>query len=180
MKAMANRARKEAMSVKDDIYSPTAAKTYAKEVSELNAALERANKNKPLERQAQIIAGTRLRAWKKENPIDAMDKDKVKKRESQFIKSARASVGANKEQITFTQKQWEAIQAGAITKTKLKDILSNADTQQVTQLAMPKQAKVMSSARIARAKAMANSGFTTAQIAETLGVSTSTVLEVIK
>ena len=181
MKAMANAARRAAMSIDDkDIYSPTAAKTYAKEVAELNAALERANKNKPLERQAQIIAGTRLRAWKKENPIDAMDKDTVKKRESQFIKSARDSVGANKEQIKFTERQWEAVQNGAITKTKLKEILANADTQQVTQLSMPKQTKVMSSARIARAKAMANSGFTTAQIAETLGVSTSTILDVIK
>ena len=180
MKAMANRARKEALSVNEDIYNPTSAKVYAKEVARLNAALKEAEKNAPLEAKAQIVAGTRLKAWKKENPIDAMDGDTVKKKKGQFIKAARNSVGANKKKIEISDREWEAIQAGAISKTALKKILSNADTQQITKLAMPKQSQGLSSARVARAKAMANAGFTTAQIAETLGISTSTVLEVIK
>ena len=182
MKAMGNEARVEArrMDLKD-IYNPSAAKTYAKEVEELKSELIEAEKNKPLENRAQLLAGQHMKQWKLENPVDAANKDTYKKEKQKSLKYYRARVGAGKKQIDLTKgKRWEAIQAGAIHKTALQKILANADPEQVTKLSMPKNASVMTPARIARAKSMAARGYTTSQIAENLGVSTSTVLEAIK
>ena len=182
MKSMGNAARAEArkMDLKD-IYNPSAAKKYAKEVEELKADLIIAEKNKPLENRAQLLAGQHMREWKLENPALAADKDTYKKEKQKALKLYRDRVGASKQQIDLEKgKRWEAIQAGAIRKTSLRKILANANPEQVTKLSMPKNASVMTDARIARAKSMAARGYTTAQIAENLGVSTSTVLEAIK
>lgn len=182
MKSMGNQARLEARKADaKDIYNPSAAKKYAKEVEALKAELVMAEKNKPLENRAQLLAGAHMRQWKLENPIDAMDKDTYKKEKQKSIKYYRDKVGAGKHKIDITiGNRWEAIQAGAMHKTTLERILANADPEQVTKLSMPKNVKVMTPARVARAKSMAAKGYTTAQIAENLGVSTSTILEAIK
>lgn len=182
MKGLANEARRELRKGDGkDIYNPSAAKTYAKEVEELKAELALAEKNKPLENRAQLLAGQHMRQWKLENPVDAADKETYKKEKQKSIKYYRDKVGASRHKVDISSgKRWEAIQAGAIHKTTLEKILASADPETVTKLSMPKNASVMTPARIARAKAMADRGYTTAQIAENLGVSTSTVLEAIK
>lgn len=181
MKDMGRRARVEARKAgSKDIYNPSAAKTYANEVRALRAELELTEKNKPLENRAQLLSSAHMRQWKMENPIDAMDKDKYKKEKQRSIVYYRDKVGAKKHVIDIESgRRWEAIQAGAIPKTTLERILSNANPEIVTKLSMPKESKVMTDARIARARAMAAKGYTNAQIAENLGVSTSTVSKAI-
>lgn len=175
MKTMANDARKEALGVGKLQRSPTAAKAYSEEVASLNAKLNNALKNAPLERQAQIVANSNIKAQIKANPELESDKDALKKLRGQSLGAARAKVGAGKPYIEITDREWEAIQAGAISDSKLRKILNNTKDDELKQRAMPRTKQGLSQSKIARAKAMAGRGYTLAEIADILGVSTSTV-----
>lgn len=178
MKSLANTARKEALTSTPRPYIPSAKKTYAGEVFELNRKLTDAKKNAPLERQAQLLAGSIVSAKRKATPnMEARDLKKIK---GQALDEARARIGAKKAVIKITPREWDAIQAGAITGSKLKDILNNADMDVVRQLSMPRERTVMSDAKIRRAKSMLSSGYTQAEIADALGVPTSTLSDAIK
>ena len=176
MKALANRARKEYLSTGNLKYDSNAAVTYKKEADHLKAQLNTAAKNAPRERQALAIANSRIKAKIQDNPGLEKDKKELKKVRQIEMENARAEVGAGskKNQIKITDREWEAIQAGAISDSMLTQILKYTDTDRLRELATPK-ATVMSTAKIAKAKAYANSGFTIAEIAEALGVSSSTV-----
>lgn len=177
LKSLANRARKEALNTKDISYSSSANKTYKKQVDELSAALKIAQSNAPLERKAQIIANEKVKSIKLSNPD--LDNDDLKKYKSQALKSARDAVGAGKQRIQISDKQWEAIQAGAVSKTTLEKIISNTDSDTIKKLATPRSTKKVTPAVAARINSMAMRGATQAEIAEALGLSTSTVLRVL-
>lgn len=173
LKAMANAARKSALTTEKLKYSPSANKTYHAEVASLNHKLNIALKNRPLERQAQLVANAIVKAKRESNP--GMDSADLKKAKGQALITARARVGAEKQQIVITPKEWRAIQEGAITPTRLSDILDNADTKTVRTLATPRAATVMTPSRLAIAKARLASGYTQAEIAASLGVPVSTL-----
>ena len=181
IKALARAARKQAIEVNDDTYSPAAHKQYKKEVDSLNEKLLIAQKNAPRERQAQILANEMVRAACAANPNLKDDKDAYKKKKNQSLIAARKMTGASKKksQIELTDEEWNAIQAGAISKTKLKKIINNCDETQVKQLATPRNQSTISTSQKSRIIAMNNSGRTLAEIAEALGVSTSTVSRVL-
>lgn len=179
MKAMANSARKDMMAIKDIDYSPSAAKTYAAEKSSLDSKLTVALKNKPKERQANMLAKSRVDAQIEANPVLKDDKKTLKKLNQSALDKARAELGAKKEKIEVSDKEWEAIQNGAITKSKLNSILDNANMDTIKSHAMPKQTSTVSTAQQNRVKAMVNSGYTNTEIAEALGISTSTVSNII-
>ena len=173
MKALANQARKEMVTSGKIAYSSTAAKTYSAEVEELNKKLLKAEKNAPRERQAQTIANSVVKAKKDANPD--MTKDEEKKIRQQELSKARLSVGAKRETIQITDKEWEAIQAGAISENKLSKILNNTDIDVIREKATPRSTKAMNSAKISRMKSMAARGYTMSEIAKAMGVSTTTV-----
>lgn len=173
LKAMANEARKESVNTKPKPYSPSAKKAYAKEVNSLDAKLNIAKKNEPRERQAQIVANTVVSSKRKANPD--MERSEVKRLKAQALNAARARTNAKKTRIDITDKEWEAIQAGAVSTHKLREILRNSDKDRVRDLAMPKQQKTMTATQTARARAMLNSGYTQAEVADALGVSVSTI-----
>lgn len=177
LKALANAARLEALNTPPLKYSRTAAKTYAPQVKTLTAKLNEAYKNKPLERKAQLVGTANARAKIQANPD--LDKDHIKKIKGQSLVLARASVGARKQPVNITPIEWEAIQAGAISNNKLMNIIANADTDMVKQYAMPKSSPAMSPARIARARGLLARGATQAEVAELLGVSTTTLSKAI-
>lgn len=176
LKALANQARKEALAIKSTPADPNAKKVYAAEVASLNAKLVNALKNAPKERQAQLLANTMFRARKASNPEILDNKDQLKKAKQHALAQARARVGANKKnvQIVITEREWEAIQNHAVSTTKLKAILNNTDMDKVKKYASPKNVTI-SSSKVNIMKAMARSGYTNAEIAERVGVSTSTV-----
>lgn len=178
LKGLANQARKDSLNIQPTPYSPSAKKTYATEVASLNAKLNTALKNAPLERQAQILANVKVSAAKKANP--EMDRDELKKRKSQALKESRAQVGAKKTQVDVTDKEWEAIQAGAISSTMLSSILNNADMDRIKSLATPRAANALSPSQVSRIKTMLNSGYTQAEIQDALGVSITKINEVAK
>lgn len=175
LKKLANDARRTMMNTPLPKTSRSAKETYSKEVETLKAKLRRAEMNAPKERQAQLLANTEIKAKREANPD--MDQDDLKKLKSQALQRARDRVGANKKDVMvdITDKEWEAIQAGAVSATTLSKILNNTDEDRVKQLAMPKDKPKLDSSRLARAKSMLNSGCTQAEVAELLGVSVSTL-----
>ena len=175
MKALANQARKSYVDTPNLEYSPSARKTYAKEVESLNAKLAIAQKNAPRERQALIIANANYEAKLDAHPEYKNNNEKKKKIRGQSMQDARQQVGAHKERVNISPREWEAIQAGAITNNKLVQILNNSDTDKLKELAMPKNTRTVSDAKAARMKAMAVSGYSLREIAEAVGVSPSTV-----
>lgn len=180
LKAMANQARKEFISVKPTPVSQSAKETYKQEVSSLDAKLNVALKNAPKERKALLIATTQVETKKLANPN--MDKDEIKKASAQAMATARTRVGAGKKdvQVSITDREWEAIQAGAISNHKLAQILNNTDLDIIRQRATPREQITISDAKVTRAKAMANSGYTISEIAQQLGYSSSMISKYIK
>lgn len=173
LKALANQARKSMISTKTTPYSPSAKAAYASEVSTLRAKLNVAQRNRPLERQAQLIANAAVQAKKAANPD--LDKAEIKKIQGQELTKARLRTGAGKTRIDITDREWAAIQAGAISNNTLTQILSNADLDRVKALATPRTQSVLSNAEATRARSMLALGYTQAQVADQLGVSLSTL-----
>ncbi len=175
MKALANQARIEYSTTPSLKRNPSATQAYEPEVNRLKAALKEAQANAPLEREAQRIANARVKAKVQANNIT--DKDEISKLRRTAINDARNQTGANGKQsrIEISDGEWEAIQAGAVSHTTLSEILRYADADSVRQRATPKATTQLSPARVNRIKAMASSGYTNREIADTLGISTSAV-----
>lgn len=177
LKALANEARKDWIASDSYIRDPSATKTYSEEVKNLKSKLDIALANGPKERQAQLIANSiylnKIRKYKVE------DKDK-KKIKTQALAEARARTGAisrANRNIDITDREWEAIQAHAITKNTLDSIIKNTDLDELKQRAMPRTNRIPS-AKIALIKSLAGR-YTQAEIAAMAGVSSSTVSKVI-
>jgi hypothetical protein len=173
LKALANQARKEALAIKNIPYDKSAKKAYDSQVKSLNAKLNIALKNAPLERQAQLLAQVIVKAKVEANP--GIDKSDLKKVNGLALTEARSRVGATKQKIKITDDEWAAIQSGAITASKLKAIIDNTDVEDLRERATPRNRPVMNSANLALAKSMLASGYTAAEVASRLGVSTSTI-----
>ena len=177
LKILGDKARKEAANTPNLEYSPSARKAYAPQVESLMSKLYDAKSNSPLERRAQLVANKAVSLKKEANPdLTVADLRKIK---GQELTKARERVGARKQSIKITPLEWEAIQAGAISNSVLTQILSNTNMKLVKQYATPRSNKKLSAAKLDRARAMFNRGYTQAQIAEALGVSTNTLMSVI-
>jgi DNA-binding CsgD family transcriptional regulator len=178
VKALANTARKASVSTKPTPYSPSAKETFAPEVRSLNAKLNLVFRNRPLERQAQLVANAAVNAKRRAHPD--MEDDDVKKLRFRELESARNRIGAEALRVDITPTEWQAIQAGAITTNTLTQILQKADLKQVRQYATPRTPTVMTSARVTRAKSMLASGYTQSEVADALGVALSTLKSSVK
>lgn len=173
MKALGNKARLEYTATPNMPYSPDAKKKYKKEVDELDAAINKARANAPREREAQRRADLVVKAKVADNP--EMTKEDIKRARSQALTAARKETGAAKDRIVPTERQWEAIQAGAVSSSKLSEILRHGDQDAIVSMAMPKSSVELNQSKVNKMKAMKASGYTQAEIAEALGVSASTV-----
>lgn len=179
LKSMANETRKETLTIGKTHRSKLAADTYAKEVASLNAKVKNAELNAPRERQANLIADKIVTDKRKTNNFD---KDELKKARTQAINYAREAVGARSKdrKVKLSEKEWQAIESGAISSTMINNIIKFSDTDQLKSLAMPKDQKKLNKAQISLMKSMKSSGYTLSEIAERLGVSVSTVSKNIK
>lgn len=180
MKAMANTARKVAASIPDPLQSKAAKAYYAPEVASLKAKLKVAQMNAPLERRAQIIGNATARARIDANPN--YDKDDVRKVRYQSLEEARLQTGAAKqrigsESVPFLQREWDAIQAGAVSSTLLREVLSNSNMDRVKELATPRSRSSLTPGQLALAKTMRSSGRGLSEIADALGIPRSTIAD---
>lgn len=173
LKSLANTSRRNALNTPPALYNPSAKNVYENEVSTLVAKLNVALKNKPLERRAQLLATSIINRKKQSNP--GMINEDLKKIKNQALAESRTRVGAKKILINITDREWEAIQAGAITSSRLTQILQNTDMDRIKQLATPRTISQITPVKLSRAKSMIAAGYTQAEIAESLGVSVSTL-----
>lgn len=178
LKALANKARAESRSTDYITYSKEAHIKYKDQVDSLNSKLNIALKNRPLERKAQLIANAKVKNVYAANPD--MDSDDLKKLKGRCLTEARLQTGASKQQIKIEPKEWEAIQAGAISTNKLKSIVQNSDLDVLKQLAMPREMRGVTPAQESRIKVLESRGYTLAEIADAVGVSTGTITNVLQ
>lgn len=183
LKALGNQARLESLRSTAPRWGTeedkAAAKKYANEVNELNVMLNDVGKNRVRERAAQRKANAALKVKKdvyKEQGLSKKEiKEKLTKDRQRAIVAARSDAKTHREDIYITDKQWEAIQARAISPTKLERILTRANPDRVRELATPKSDQGLAQWKINKIKAMTGDDYTMEQIASSVGVSTSTV-----
>lgn len=207
MKALANTARKEYMMTANMKYDKEAAKTYATEVASLQKKLDTALMNKGIERAAQRKANIAVKEYKQrlidnaraENPDLTSDdikkvlktnKDAISKKGTQALTAARADLGGKSRRernIEITDDEWKAIQAGAISNSKLEQILNNSDPDSLRSKATPKAAVAVNDVKYGKILSMLNmisadgiNKYTTAEIAKACGVSIETIQKVKK
>ena len=176
MKALANQARKEMVSTGKIKYSSTAKALYKNEVESLSTKLNNAKLNTVRERAAQRMTAAEIKAKKEVGQLtDASD---IKKANARAIAKYRQEVGAvtrKNRNIEITDREWDAIQAGAVSENVLKQILDNSDITKLRERATPRATTTLSQAKINRIKAYNASNYSIAEIANKLGVSPSTV-----
>lgn len=185
MKKLANQARLEMVNTGKIAYSANAKKIYEPEVKSLEKKLNTALLNAPKERQAQLKANAEVqkKVQKAKDEGKELTKDEIKKASQQALTKYRESVGSvsrRDRSINITDKEWEAIQAGAISENNLKKILNNTDIDNLRERATPRTTTSLSQAKINQIKAMSASNYTTSEIAKKLGVSSSTVSKYMK
>lgn len=185
MKSLANQARKEMVSTGKIAYSANAKRIYQPEVKSLMNKLNTALLNAPRERQAQLKANAEVNAkiQKAKNEGQELKKEDIKKTSQRALTKYRDSVGSvsrRDRSIKITDKEWEAIQAGAISENYLKKILNNTDIDNLRERATPRATTTLSKAKISQIKAMSNSNYTLSEIAKKLGVSSSIVSKYLK
>lgn len=184
MKSLARQARIESSKAGKIAYSKEAKAKYAAEVASLSEKLRIAEMNAPKERAANRKANAVVQRKKDDAEaagIELKAKD-IKKMNQKALTKARTDMGSSSRRdrnIKVTDKEWEAIQAGAISETTLRKILSNCDPDTLRAKAMPKQTKQIPNSTISRMKAMSGS-YTIQQIADKFGLSTSTVAKYLK
>ena len=186
MKDMANKARLEMVSTGKIAYSPTAKKVYSEEVKSLNEKVNTALLNAPKERAAQRAANVAVqekieRAKKNGDPKPKTED--LKKTGQQALNKYRTeydAVARAKRNIEITDREWEAIQSGAISETLLTKILNNTDIAKLRERATPRTSTGLTTAQISRVKQLGTKGYTLSEIANKLGVSTSTVSKYLK
>lgn len=180
LKHMANQARIQAAHIESPKVNPSAKKQYKEEIESLNAKLREADMNAPRERAAQREAYNRYLKYQIAHP-EASPKDKKKAR-NRFVPEGRANYGADSSshKIKITEKEMDAIRAGAVASTTIDRILTKADPDILREHVTPRSKPVMTTAKIAKAKALAGNDIPLSVIADELGVSVSTVSNALK
>ena len=181
MKSLANRARVEMVNTGKIAYSASAKAVYKDEVESLNKKLNTALLNTPREREAQRLANAEIKA--KVDAGQLNEKSEIKKASQRALTKYRAEVGSvarRNRNIEITDREWEAIQAGAISENILSKILSNADTDKLRERATPRAKTSLTSSQVNRIKSLQAMGYTLSEIAAKVGKSTSTVSQYLK
>ena len=173
MKKLGDLSRKESANIKMLPQSKSAKEVYKPEIETLKAKLTIALSNAPFERQVHLVGNKQLENRKAANPN--MDTKQIKKLRGQILNDMRERIGAKKERVKITEREWEAIEAGAISNSMLSQILNNTDLDIVQSYATPRSKVLMTNAKVDRARIYQQQGRTLSQIADMLGVSVSTL-----
>lgn len=164
-------------------YSQSAAKVYNEEVKSIKKKLEIAGTFKPLERKAQALANKIYRQMDEQSD-EGIDKSNEKKAQNQAVAIARATITSSSKdpvalkaskRIKLTDREWEAIQSGAVTKQTVINVLNNTDKDDLRKRAMPKQKVGMTNAEINRARRLLDQGYTMSEVAQHLGYSVTKI-----
>lgn len=180
MKAFANKARLESLQQKNIPYDKNAAETYSEEVESIEQKIKAHEMHSPITRQVEAHANVVISQKIKNNPEvynkSPEGKKQIRKLKKQVLARERARFG-QKTKLEITDREWQAVQAGAVKITTLRKLIDYGDGDRIRQLATPRDSSlpIMSAGDVSLAKAYLNSGFTLSEVAKALGVSTSTV-----
>ena len=193
LKAMANEARKESVKPGNKlVYNKQAAIDFSDAVDSIKRKIISGDANAPYERAAQREATVNykkklimesdldpknidnytLEQVEKSTRVTKKEQGKIKQQE---LTKARNDQGAQRYTIDITDREWEAIQNGAISDHMLTKVMKYADTDKLKQRAMPRDIDVLSDAKQNRIRSMENSGYTISEIAERMDISPTTV-----
>ena len=181
MKELANKARVEMAYTGKIATSKEAKSKYKDEIDSLDTKLNDALKNTVKERTAQRLANVEINEKKQSNPD--MKTSDLKKISQQALTKYRQQVGSvarRDRAIEITDREWEAIQSGAISENKLKQILNNANPDVLRERSMPKEKRGISQVQINRIKAYAASDYTLKEIAEKMNLSVTAISKYLK
>ena len=173
MKKLGNESRKQGLAISPPKKDPIAAKKYYREVETLTDKLIEAKAYRPKERQAQIYANHVYKAKLEDNP--GMTDDQKSKVRRQALDMGRQRVGGKRVTVSFTDREWEAVQNNAISPTRLRELVRYADSDHVKKLALPKQQTALSASQASLAKSKLKAGFSYEEVARMFGVSRSTI-----
>ena len=180
MKALANEARKEMRSTGRLELNRTATKVYddvAGKDGSLSKKIARAELEAPKERQAQLLAKSVMKAKVDADPSlkDKDNIDKYKKLAAKELNNARDALNGGKHEkrykIELTDREWEAIQAGAISDSKLQTVIRYSDTSELKKRALPRNKTGMKASTKSRARKMLAAGYAPSTVASELGIS---------
>ena len=181
MKNLANNARININETPNLKYEAKNRVIFAKEVESLNNKLNEALKNKPKERTANRLANAELKEFLKEHPeVKGGELSKISQRLITKYRNELGSIARRDRTIDITDKEWLAIQSGAISNDKLRKILENSDPELLRQRAIPNDKKGLNTSQINRIKSLYNSNITLEQIAKKMNVSVSTIIKYLK
>lgn len=180
LKALANEARKESR-ITGRLEQNKQAKEQYKDVVGPDGTLAKkimlAELAAPKERQAQILARSVMRIKEEANPElkEKENKDKRRKLAAKALDEARDAVNGGvhtkRYQIVLTDREWDAIQAGAISDTQFQKVLRYSDSDSIKQRAMPRQNEGMKASTKSRARLLLNAGYAPSTVAKDLGIS---------
>lgn len=175
MKALGNKARKIRVNLEGTKYDKSVAEAFAPEISSINAKINKAMKNKPLERKVQAMADVKIAMLMKDHPD--WGKDDRKKHRARIVRECRQRMGTQSSRPKLTEREWLAVKNGGLTQNKIKQLFSLMDVDDVREYATPRNYESkLSKGEIAYAKAMINSGnYKTVEIADFFGISVSTL-----
>lgn len=180
--SLGNKARKAYVTTKDDSkINQSAANAYRNEITSLSRKITEAKKHAPLERQAQILAGAKIKDFERNNPgIKQNDPDHYKKVKTQYLTGARNRFGGGRKRMEVTDKEWEAIDSGAVGKTMLNDVMKYMDSRDLKKHVLSSgSSRAVSDSMKARVQRYASMDYSNATIAEALGLSSSTVSKIL-
>lgn len=174
MKGLANQARKVAKNMEIPTVDKEAAREYQAEVRSISQKIAESKAWSPMERNANLYASSVVRA-KREANGGTLDKKEAKRIRRQALQQGRARLGGKRPVLEFTEREWEALQKNALTKTQAREALNAANPDKIKELAMPRTKKGLSSSQVATIKALLASGHSYETLAKRYGVSTSTI-----
>ena len=185
MKALANEVRREMVNTPTLEMNREAKEEYADEVASLKQKLRGIKENAPKERLATVIYNNIVKTKRNElmekNPnMSKQERNKEMKKVKRLAAVySRQAVNAKKPKIDITDREWEAMQSGAVSQGTILDVLLNSDSEKIKQRAMPKNQEYIKDSDILRIKAFLakpeSSRPSYAEIAAIIGCSPSTV-----
>lgn len=174
MKDLGNQARLATLTQQPTPYSKKARATYSAEVASLDTKYKAAVKARPIERKAQLLGGEIYKSKLEADP--GMSNSDKRKEKGRSLVLARSRLDASKPVIQITAPEWEAIEMGAVSPTRLRSILRNADMDAVRGHATPRAVKGgLSTAKTSRALSLIKAGYTAAEVASAIGVPVSQI-----
>lgn len=153
---------------------------YSNEVATIESKIAERRKKSPLERRAQILAEADTRLKIQKDPSIKSDRDKYKKESNLSLVRARNKLSVGDVDIHLSEKEWEAIFAGALNKDAFAYLMQHCDPIELSTYAFNKKDEELSDKRIIMVKDMDRLGYSRSQICDHTGLSPRVIKDILE